>query len=519
MHAGAVRHRFLARSSTLSAAFVLALAASVSGLSGHAAAVPASPTPPGFSASAADAAVAALGARGIGRAEAVRILTRQRTEIALGERLTRELGSRAAGAYLEPRTGTVVVNVLSQAAADRVRAAGARARLVRHSSAQLTSTMTQLNRTLRVPGTAWAIDPASNQVVVTVSDAAGGARLAQVRAALARFGTAVRTQHTPGTLRPLIAGGDQIVADAGWICSAGFNATRGGQNYIVDAGHCTQGLPNWNGIGPSQDSHFPTDDYGLIRNTGQTPVPAVNLYNGSTQPISSASGGSVGETVCRSGRTTHVHCGTVTGLNATVNYGNGEIVYGLIQTNVCAEPGDSGGPLFDGSTGLGMTSGGSGNCSRGGQTFFQPLPEALSAYGLALLGGGGPPPPGGSGPITGIANKCVDIRYSNTANGTPIQLWDCNGTGAQRWSRQGNTLRALGKCMDVTSGGTANGTKVQLWDCNGTGAQLWQPQANGTLRNPQSGKCLDDPGSNTANGTQLIIWSCHGAANQVWHLP
>jgi predicted alpha-1,2-mannosidase len=133
-------------------------------------------------------------------------------------------------------------------------------------------------------------------------------------------------------------------------------------------------------------------------------------------------------------------------------------------------------------------------------------------------GGGGNPTP--TGPITGLAGKCVDVSGSNTANGTHIQLYDCNGTGAQQWTVNTNgSLSALGKCMDVTSSGTANGTLIQLWDCNGTGAQVWQSQANGTLRNPNSGRCLDVPGSNTANGTQLEIWDCSGAANQVWQLP
>lgn len=31
----------------------------------------------------------------------------------------------------------------------------------------------------------------------------------------------------------------------------------------------------------------------------------------------------------------------------------------------------------------------------------------------------------------------------------------------------------MGKCMDVTSSGTADGTKVQLYECKGTGAQKW----------------------------------------------
>ena len=93
---------------------------------------------------------------------------------------------------------------------------------------------------------------------------------------------------------------------------------------------------------------------------------------------------SVGQTVTRRGSTTGIHSGTVTALNATVNYGGGDIVSGLIQTTVCAEPGDSGGPLYSGTTALGLTSGGSGNCTSGGTTFFQPVTEALSAYGVSV---------------------------------------------------------------------------------------------------------------------------------------
>ena len=87
----------------------------------------------------------------------------------------------------------------------------------------------------------------------------------------------------------------------------------------------------------------------------------------------------------------------------------------------------------------------------------------------------------------------------------------------QLWYR--GSLQALGKCMDITSGGTANGTKVQLYDCNGTGAQKWQRGSSGSLVNPQSGKCLDATGPSSANGTRLQIWSCTGAANQSWTLP
>jgi beta-glucanase (GH16 family) len=127
-----------------------------------------------------------------------------------------------------------------------------------------------------------------------------------------------------------------------------------------------------------------------------------------------------------------------------------------------------------------------------------------------------PPPPGGRR-ITGIGGKCVDVAGAGTANGTAVQLWDCNGTGAQQWTvGSDGTIRALGKCLDVTSGGTADGTLVQLWDCNGTGAQRWTVTAARDIVNPQANKCLDATGNSSANGTRLQIWSCTGGANQKW---
>ncbi|MFD9125241.1 RICIN domain-containing protein [Kitasatospora sp. NPDC059571] len=137
------------------------------------------------------------------------------------------------------------------------------------------------------------------------------------------------------------------------------------------------------------------------------------------------------------------------------------------------------------------------------------------------LTGATPPPPGQpTGRITGYGGKCVDVAAANSANGTAIQLYDCNGTTAQTWTvGTDGTLRALGKCMDVTAAGVANGTQIQLYDCNGTGAQQWQAGSGGTLVNPASGRCLDATGPSSANGTRLQIWDCFGGANQQWALP
>jgi cellulose 1,4-beta-cellobiosidase len=131
-------------------------------------------------------------------------------------------------------------------------------------------------------------------------------------------------------------------------------------------------------------------------------------------------------------------------------------------------------------------------------------------------GGGG----GQTGAITGIGGKCVDVAGASSANGTAVQLYSCNGTGAQQWTvGSDGTIRALGKCLDVAAAGTANGTKAQLYDCNGTGAQQWAVGANSSLRNPNSGRCLDASGNSSADGTRLQIWDCSGSANQQWHLP
>ncbi|MEU5312169.1 family 16 glycosylhydrolase [Streptomyces sp. NPDC021562] len=121
--------------------------------------------------------------------------------------------------------------------------------------------------------------------------------------------------------------------------------------------------------------------------------------------------------------------------------------------------------------------------------------------------------------IRGLAGKCVDVAGANSANGTPVQLYDCNGTAAQQWTvGSDGTIRALGKCLDVTSGGTTDGTPVQLYDCNGTAAQTWAVSSAHDIVNPQANKCLDVTGNTSANATRLQIWTCTGAANQKWTL-
>ncbi|MFJ4466773.1 ThuA domain-containing protein [Streptomyces sp. NPDC089424] len=131
----------------------------------------------------------------------------------------------------------------------------------------------------------------------------------------------------------------------------------------------------------------------------------------------------------------------------------------------------------------------------------------------------GSPPGPRAGEVKGVGGKCLDVDGAQTADGTEVQVWTCNGSAAQTWTVADGALRALGKCLDVSGGGSADGTRIQLWTCNGSGAQVWAPQSDGTVRNPQSGKCLDASGGTWNDGTPVHLWTCHTGPNQKWTLP
>ncbi|MEW1859651.1 MULTISPECIES: ricin-type beta-trefoil lectin domain protein [unclassified Streptomyces] len=157
----------------------------------------------------------------------------------------------------------------------------------------------------------------------------------------------------------------------------------------------------------------------------------------------------------------------------------------------------------------------------GNEHFTYTMPAGASATFTwsGTQGSGGGTSPGHTGAITGYGGKCADVAGGSSANGTAVQLYDCNGSAAQQWTASGNTLQALGKCLDVTSAGTADGSQTQLYDCNGTAAQQWTRGPDNELVNTGSGKCLDATGPSSANGTRLQIWTCTGAANQQWTAP
>ncbi|MEV4416820.1 S1 family peptidase [Catellatospora sp. NPDC049609] len=240
----------------------------------------------------------------------------------------------------------------------------------------------------QLPGTVWIVDPATGRTTVTLDDTVPEQHAARLRDSLR--GTGVDLRREPGRLRTMLAGGDAIHGSTA-RCSLGANARIGTTYYLITAGHCTNSSANWwtnstrtIAIGVRTASSFPSDDYGLIRYTSLLSHPsAVNTYPG-LLPLNGTGNAYVGQAVCRSGATTGVRCGVVTALNATVNYPDGTVT-GLIRTNICAENGDSGGPLYtSGGIILGILSGGTGNCTTGGTTYYQPIREILAVYGLTI---------------------------------------------------------------------------------------------------------------------------------------
>jgi streptogrisin B len=232
-----------------------------------------------------------------------------------------------------------------------------------------------------VRGVAWYVDPTTDKVVVTVDRTVSRREIASIRTSAGTDASSLVIRRATGVFRPLLSAGDAIYGGQ-YRCSLGFNVVKGSTYYFLTAGHCGKVAKSWYTdaahrtlIGPTVSYSFPKNDYALVQYSNTS----LSHPGGYT-----AANAVVGEKVTRTGSTSGTHSGTVQALNVTVHYSSGGTVSGLIQTNVCAEPGDSGGPLYDGTKALGLTSGGSGDCTSGGTTFFQPVTEALSAYGVSI---------------------------------------------------------------------------------------------------------------------------------------
>ncbi|WP_258177302.1 S1 family peptidase [Streptomyces solincola] len=326
---------------------------------------------------------------GLTPAQAERRLAAETAAAAVEGKAKRVAGSAYGGSWFDSGSGKLTVAVTDGGKAAAIRAAGAEVRVVRHSEKRLDSAKAAIDG-LTAPGgvSSWHVDPKANSVVVNVVTARKTDN--DVRAFVRKAGAVgpvlVReVAQAPQTFAAGTVGGDPYYT-GNVRCSIGFSVHGG----FVTAGHCGragQQVRGWDNsyIGNFQGSSFPGDDYAWVNvGSGWWTVPVV-LGWGTVpdQLVRGSNEAPIGASICRSGSTTRWHCGRVLAKNETVNYSQGA-VHQMTKTSVCAQGGDSGGSFISGDQAQGVTSGGWGNCTSGGETWYQPINEILGRYGLRL---------------------------------------------------------------------------------------------------------------------------------------
>ncbi|MEU4269397.1 S1 family peptidase [Streptomyces sp. NPDC026092] len=332
---------------------------------------------------------------------------------AAAEIVTRLGDTRTAGSWTGA-DGRTVVGVTDAAAAAEARRAGVAPKMVRHSMDRLRAATETLAAQPRVPGTAWVTDYSSNRIVVRADSTVSAGDWSRLSRVAGSMGDVVRMERTEGRFTTRVSAASPIFTDGG-RCSAGFNVTDGRDVFILTAGHCGGAGTTWfrnpddsRPLGTTVTADFPGGDFALVRYEDGASLDGADMVTlggqrgirivGAAEPV-------VGQQVFRSGSTTGLRAGRITALDATVNYPEGTVT-GLIETTVCAERGDSGGPLFSRGLALGVTSGGNGSCARGGITYFQPALTAMQTLGVRLVDRdtdpGRQPRPGLSSPTSGV---------------------------------------------------------------------------------------------------------------------
>lgn len=326
---------------------------------------------------------------GLGAEQAAARLAAEKTATAVEDKARRAAGPAYGGSWFDVKTARLTVALTDAGKADAVRATGAGVTLVPHSARHLDSVKREIDG-LKAPAgvSSWHVDPKASRVVVNVVASERRDNDVQEFLDRARAAGPIAVEETTGAPAPFAAGtvGGDPYYTGNVRCSIGFSVHGG----FVTAGHCGgtgAAVRGWDGshIGTFQGSSFPGNDYAWVSvGSGWWTVPVV-LGWGTVpdQLVRGSAEAPIGASICRSGSTTHWHCGNVLAKNETVNYSQGA-VHQMTKTSVCAEPGDSGGSFISGDQAQGVTSGGWGNCSGGGQTWHQPVNEILGRYGLRL---------------------------------------------------------------------------------------------------------------------------------------
>ena len=174
--------------------------------------------------------------------------------------------------------------------------------------------------------------------------------------------------------------------------------------------------------------------------------------------------------------------------------------------------------------------------------------------------------------LSAKSGRALDVPGANSSNGIGLQLYDANGTAAQKWMLSIPTsfiqsglyeIRSRvdnGRLIDISGGSKADDARIQIWNRNGTLAQKWSVSVcdDGTvlikgansgkflsaygyrlmsyetaregshwipkvsskgglvLVNSVTGTVLDLSGANTSTGTALQLYGDNGTAAQAW---
>ncbi|MFG2133589.1 alpha-lytic protease prodomain-containing protein [Streptomyces sp. NPDC048751] len=371
-------------------------------------------------------------------------------------RLHNALGKRFAGAWVTGATAVDLTVATTDAAdAATIRAQGAKAKVVKTALGDLRSLKQKLDaaatRTHAQDTPVWYVDVRRNRVVVQTTDRSAATALIKAAGVEGR-GVAVRVSADRPRLMADIVGGDPYYINGTARCSVGFSVTKDLQQGFASAGHCGRAGARTTGYdmadqGTFQASVFPGKDMSWVAvNSDWTATPDVRGEGMQRVQVAGSVQALVGASVCRSGSTTGWHCGTIEQHDTSVRYAEGT-VDGLTRTTVCAEPGDSGGPYLAGAQAQGVTSGGSGDCTSGGTTFYQPINPLLGEFALTLKtasGRLGTPTPGPNDPkdswtagrVYGVGDTVVraGVRYQCLQSHQAQDVWSPEGTPAL-WQR------------------------------------------------------------------------------------
>jgi len=124
-------------------------------------------------------------------------------------------------------------------------------------------------------------------------------------------------------------------------------------------------------------------------------------------------------------------------------------------------------------------------------------------------------------------SNLANIKGGKSDKGTPINLWNYNGSKAQRWKIKRlengfyNIKSELGKCLDVANANPIAETKVQIWDCNNTKTQEWQltKHPNGMIEIKSAlGTCFETKRGKTNKDNPVWMNDCNGTKAQQWWL-